>query len=425
MHIGGIHIIFGLGFLLLTILLTTVYAYSGYLLIAALQHLIYKFKKSMAMSKYIRGRGPNPDDKIARPTLKYYNKKALYVILLSATIILSVVYVKQRLYWMGSGTAHHEAKEYFVAGQPAFGVRRIAELLWHPENPLVVPYTKLQEYIFQKGSALLPEDDGESAVWRNMWFFYVYTRASKRPYRVDDNSTQVEPRMIKMLDSMWETLEKMATKPYACKKAKRDYYLSFPTLLIYYDTYSAHYKGKIIGSYTAILNDQVLMGRKSLLLKWLDELDMKWDYKNFRSIVNNKYPGVAATKFIVQIRIVRDILLSKALHNQFSCEDPLVDRLHKMYQDAMSDDIQRNSFLLYKKKNRDQAKVLYISAVYRAQGSAGKYLLAKICGRRIPTEKNVIAGPADKLSLYTYSDKEVENVFRNELKIFIHGERND
>ncbi|MBW1812307.1 MAG: hypothetical protein JRJ39_01175 [Deltaproteobacteria bacterium] len=144
MHLGGIHIIFGLGFLLLTILLTTIYAYCGYLLIASLQHFLYKFKKTMAMSKYIRGRGPNPDEVVENPALKYWNKKALFAILISVTIILSTVYIKQRIYWLGSGDAHHKAKEYFMAGQAVFAHRRIAELFLHPENPLLFPYTKLQ-----------------------------------------------------------------------------------------------------------------------------------------------------------------------------------------------------------------------------------------------------------------------------------------
>lgn len=424
MNIGGIHIIFGLGFLLLTILLTTAYAYFGYLLIVSFQHLIYKFRKSMAMSKFVRGRGPNPDDKITNPILRCWNKRALFIILISATIIFATVYIKQRLYWMGADTAHHEAKEYFVSGQPAFGVRRIAELFLHPENPLLLPYTKLQRVIFKKGEALLPKNDGESAVWRNTWFFYLYTRTSKMPYGVSSSSKELEPNMVRLLDSIWATLRKMATKPYACKKAERDYCLSFPGLATYYNTYSGHYKGKFIGSSRYVRSDSILMERKLLLLEWLDEIGQKWMSNDLKNTIAIKYPGVAAFRFVTQLRIVQDTLLSKALNNQFSCEDPLMKRLFKMYQDAMSDDISRNSFLLYKKRNSEQAKILYNSAVYSAKGSSGKYLIEKICGLSMPEEIYVIASPSDKFSFC--STDYVEHVFRKELKIFIiNGERND
>ncbi len=412
MHIGGFHFIYGLSFLFLTILLSTAYVYCAYILFVALESLLYRYRKTVAMNKYIAGRGPNPDESVKLPKNKFISRSFLIKALILISVLQSVVYIGQRIHWMGSESAHYEAKEYWAAGQVVFAHRKIAEKYLHPENPITWPYTELQKSIYKRGTALLPEDDGEVSVWQNQWFLYPYTRKSRRPYGVGD--LKDEPKMLPLLDACWETLEKIATMPYSDKKMKRQYLLSFPALASYYNTHDGHYKGKFFDSSTLVRKDQVLIRRITDLLKWSDDLESKWDEEKLRPVIYRKYPGVASTNLVTKLRIIQDLILSKSLNNTISCNDPLISRMYDIYDNAMTSKPDKNIFVLYKRKNKRQAKIQYESAFYGTRGCLGRYLMKSLCHISLPEEKYYVVKESDHM---TYcSDSRTKNIYKEELK---------
>ena len=83
------------------------------------------------------------------------------------------LYLKARVEWMGRDNGNLAAKEYWVAGQGEFAWRA----LWmhvggHPETWVVLPFVRVQEWIYRRGYRLLPENDGERDVWSDIWFVY-------------------------------------------------------------------------------------------------------------------------------------------------------------------------------------------------------------------------------------------------------------
>jgi|GEM_PF-6407014 len=411
MNFGGIHFLYGLSFLILTILLSTAYVYCGYVLLVACENLLYRYRKSVALNKYIAGQGPDPDESVELPKHKYWNRPFLIRALILVFVFQGVLYIGQRNHWMGSESAHLEAKEYWVAGQVVFAHRKIAEKYLHPENPMTWAYTKLQKLVYQKGTALLPKDDGEVGVWQNQWFLYLYARKSRRPYGVGD--LKMEPKMIPLLNNCWTALEQMATKPFEDSLMERQYLLSYPALARYYNTHDGHYTGKLYDSGTLARKNSTIMRRLKMLIAWLNALDTKWNSTGLREILNEKYSVVLATKFGTEMAIVHEIIFSKALHRKLRCDDIMVHRFHEMFKIAMSDDISKNSILLYNLENRKQAKSIYKSTVYSVKGCSGRYLLTKGCNLTLPKEKYSVINPTD--GLFEYSEREILSLYKEEL----------
>ena len=241
MHIGGFHVFVGLFFLACCMALTLLYAYGVYVIIVALKKGLFKIRFYKARMKWIEGDGPNPSEIMSPPLMEFWNKRFLIKAARIIVLLLAVVYVRQRITWMGSDNTHYKAKEYYVAGQVVFAHRRIMEFALHPETLLIRPYTAMQSLIFKCGTHYLPNNDGERYVWENRWFLYLYTRKMLRPIGV--TSDKYEPVMVALLNQCWEAMEGMSTLEIKDPQMRRNYYLGYPSLASYYTLYHGHYTG--------------------------------------------------------------------------------------------------------------------------------------------------------------------------------------
>lgn len=281
----------------------------------------------------------------------------------------------------------------------------------------------MQNLIFTCGTRYLPGIDGERYVWENKWFLYSYTRKIIRPYGVTSN--KYEPSMVKLLDRCWESMEGMATLGIKDSQMRREYYLGYVGLSSYYTLYMGHYTGKFMKSGMIWRKTEYLIQRTYKTLHWLDQLGSLWNKTGIFNEIKSKYPQIAADRQGTTLEILQDLALVIVSKGEFACDHPLIERLYWEYIDAMSDDTERNYFLLYSKRNSRQAKMMYQPSVYSAGGGAANYLLSHICGKEMPVEKYNIVKKRDPYSCEFYDIDDVEFVFREELKPLLKEKKND
>lgn len=423
MPVGGLHVFAGLFFLVCCMAMTLAYVYGVYVVVVALKKGLFKIRFYKARLKWMAGDGPNPSEIMSPPLMEFRNKRFLIKALRIIVLLLVVVYARQRATWMGNENTHYKAKEYYVAGQVVFAHRRIMEFAFHPENILIRPYTALQNLIFKCGIRYLSEDDGERYVWENRWFLYLYTQKMLRPFGVGDD--KYEPVMVALLDRCWKSMEGMATCEINDIQMRREYYLGFPTLASYYSLYQGHFTGKLMGAGKIRRKTEYMIQRTYKTLHWLDQLKASWEKTGLMQEIKTKHPFVAACRQGTILDLLQDLALVIVSQGQFSCDHPLIERLYREYQDAMSDDPDRNYFLLYSRKNSRQAKMLYQPSVYGGRGSAANYLLSHICGKEMPVEKYNIVKKKDPYSCKFNKIEWVEEDFNEELKPLLKEKKHD
>jgi hypothetical protein len=374
---------------------------------------LYKIRYSSAKNKWIAGQGANPDEVVSRPSSGFINRVLFRRFAILVVIAYLALYAHQRFTWVKSDSMYPAAKEYWMAGQVVYTPRRIMEFIVHPDNFLIRPFAWLQRSIFNRGVTLLPEEDGERFVWENHWFLYPYTRKKHRPYFV--TSDKYEPKMVALLDRCWAGLEGMMTLPIADPHMLRNSMFSTPLLADYYSLLDGHYTGKYRGAGTLSRKTPFLVERQHILLQWMDKLERNWKSNGLYEELLSKYPAVLMNRQVVVLRLHQELSLSRVMEGKFSCEHPLILRLHKEYIDAMSTDPNRNFFLFYSKRNREQAKIAYKSTVYHAPGGAANYLLSTICGKTMPKEPYVVVTPRDAFVEFDEA-KYVKLIFSEELE---------
>jgi hypothetical protein len=286
--------------------------------------------------------------------------------------------------------------------------------MFHPDNIILWPYKCLQSVIFNIGVKYLPDKDGERYVWENNWFLYFYTRNLLRPYGVGNE--KIEPEMIKLLDRCWAVMEGMSTSFIQDPLMRREYYLSFPSLAGYYDLYQGHYTGKFMNSAYVLRKTPLLIDRKYKTLEWLDGIYSYWDNTGLIREIKSKYPYVAALRQGIVLDILTELVLTLSLNKEFSCDHPMIKRLHMEYIDAMSENPERNYFLLYSMKNNKQAKLLYQNSVYGVNGGIANYFIYHHCGMVMPKETYNIIKADDTVYCEMLKKDLVENIFSEELK---------
>ncbi len=423
MHFGGIHFFVGLFFVMVSFLLTYAYMVLFYWLVITLRRGYYQFRYSIVQNDYQLGKGPDPENVLRKPVLPFVNIslfKKFALLLLAVTLM---IYAYQRIDWMGSDSRHYQAKEYWVAGQVNHAPRALLERLHlHPDNPIVRLYTWLQQQIYQRGIRYLPENDGEQAVWFNHWFIHPFSRKSLEPYGVFHK--EPSPEMVAMLDQCWKSMEAIATLPIADSKMEHKALLDWPVLFSYYVVYQGYYTGPLWGAADRRLIDPLLRKKEYQMLDWLDSLSQRWLDKQMSLEIWQDKPMVASFRQHTLLYLLQDLCLSLVYFGEFSCDHPLLERLYQEYQDAMSNDPVRSSFLSWKRINPRQAELAYQISIYRGHGSTGNYLLNHVCGKTMPQELYLATRNMGILSMFDPA-RDVEYVYKTVLTPLLEGGKHE
>ncbi|CCK80812.1 uncharacterized protein TOL2_C26530 [Desulfobacula toluolica Tol2] len=347
---------------------------------------------------------------------KTFKTLAVVVALMSATI-----YINHRLVWIGKENANLAAKEYFVAGQTLNSYKAILTTFLHPELPIIVPLTKLQWKIYEKGVALLPKNEGEAGVWQNMWFHHHFGKKDRPYFGVKRN--RPSPKMVKILDQYWFCLEAMTTKPFADKKMEEKYLEGFAGLAFSYTLKDGYYSGKYLGSAKKMAKLPEMVHRYRLLVQWLNELRAKWkDSASIAQTVQNN-PKMEVLSQLTLLINLSDIILGEIHSHNFDCDLSSIHQYIKMRKEFYSPD---NGSPVYKKiRNHKEREAIYHIAVNAVGARNTKYLIEHYCGYEVAGKMDMsfaIAFAKDKnITLEQQEELWRRASLREEIKI-IEGE---
>jgi len=384
MHFGGIHLVFGLFFLLLSVFWVALTIYGVYLVAALLDRPVMKYRRYVVTQKWIAGTSSAPDEVLRLP-LPWMNRSFFIKSLRITGIVFVLLYGWQRTKWMGDDNRHYAAKEYWVSGQPLSGFRHTLTIILHPDNPLTRHLTFLQQVIYDRGISCLPNRDGEIGVWKLQWFFRPFIEKFERTYG-DNNKKKTSPRMIHFLDDVWNTIEILSTREIEDPSMIRIYYEKFPYAAGYYDLFDSHYMGVFAGSAKKLLKDPFYSKRLIVLVNYLDDLQGKWKETGFDKILWVSNPMALAVEMNVSMKIKQQLISYLAFSGSFSCDDPIITALFQQYRDLMSPDSKRNVAIRLSQINKRQAVKFYEDSLYMYRGQLALHVMKEICCNDLPKE---------------------------------------
>lgn len=362
------HLLYGILFLMLTIILLTAYMTLAYVLVLVVGMLWRRYRPD-----WIK------DLKSPRNWRFGFKKKVwLFLAVVSVTICLGV-YTKERAEWMSKENAHYEAKNYFISGQVVLGIRLTLTNFLHPDNPLVWPWNRLQQWIYDVGSPYLPEGDGEIGIWMDGWFVYPYSKRWLEPRSTDDS--QYSPRMIALLDKAWFAIETVSMRPIADEKMKvKHYYRNFPRMLFYYCIKEGYYAGERTGSGKVLSRNPLHLDRSKKVVQWILELRKRWVENNTIQDFVREHPKVEAILLTCLIIELHDVLDGEILAGRFECDKSYVDQIvEAMNEFGAGAKGQTPAYL--RMKDPKQAETLFSISIDGFIGRFAMYVLSEYCGK--------------------------------------------
>ena len=108
-------------------------------------------------------------------------KRTIMLFFIGLLMINSAYWLKERYQWVNEKHAYLDAKEYYAVGNVLLFYRATLSSILSPENNLLRPMEWLQRAIVAKGTALIPKDDAEPAMWNYRFFWYLYARNTHLP----------------------------------------------------------------------------------------------------------------------------------------------------------------------------------------------------------------------------------------------------
>ena len=401
------HFLLNLVFLLLSIGLIFLYCSVPYLFVAWIK-VIWQNRRA-------------EEQKVGQQPEPFWNKKrktTLRSIALLVSVACTVIYINQRVTWMGQDNANLKAKEYYVVGQVLNVFRGALTTFIHPEIPVMLPLRGLQRLIFSMGAIHLPENDGEIGVWQNQWFHNHYSKKNRKELFIQNSNPTDSMRAL--LDQWWGSLEAMATRPFVDKQMEEEhYYLDFPSLALSYYLKKGYFAHHYAGSQHSLALIPEHVERARLLSGWLWDLQGKWQQSVKTMAFVKKNPKLEAMYlFVLQAELIhyQQGLINQ---NQFTCDNIAVDRYVAARKQFVEPTSGRPAYV--RMKNIKQAKRLYRWSIDGSQARSMRYVLRHYCGMEVVGKEDNSRYASRAKHYNRTQDQESEHAakanFRQEIKI--------
>ncbi len=345
-------------------------------------------------------------------------KAVLRSVALLVSIASIVLYIDQRIKWMGQDNANLKAKEYYVAGQVLNTFRGALTAIIHPEIPVMAPLRGFQKLICNMGVKQLPENDGEIGVWQNQWFHHHYSKKNRKELFIrNENPTE---SMRDLVDQWWISLKVMAIGTFADQQMEEEhYYLDFPSLALSYYLKKGYFADHYAGSQHSLALMPKHVERARLLSTWLWDLQFKWQQSAKTMAFIKKHPKLEAMYlYVLQAEFIH---YQQGLINQhqFTCDNIAAQRYARARQQFIEPASGRPAYL--RMKSSEQAKRLYRWSIDSAQARSMRYVLRHYCGIEVVGKEDNSRYASWAKHHNRTSDQESEDAakanFRKEIKI--------
>lgn len=286
-------------------------------------------------------------------------KKNIFIILLLIFIGGNIsFYLKNRYHWINSEHTNLKAKEYFVLGNMVFFYRKILNIFVEVDNPIMYPLNNLQENIYNKGIKYLPKNDAEIAIWKYKFFLYFYSRKDYTPDKHLNNSKEMSPKRVKVLDDMYWAIETLATQSISDSEMNQMKYKIFPLIVSYYEMLQGNYFGSKSGYYRiqALMKNKKYQQRVIAIINWLvifkKELD---DDVTLKKEIEKYHPAIVTSYYLALISSIETIFIYEMENKTLKCDNQYIDLYINNRREVYGDG--KTSPLFKLKKG--QSQVLY------------------------------------------------------------------
>ncbi len=178
---------------------------------------------------------------IPKLTLKNIWVKRIFLFLLIFNIVL---FVQQFIYWNGKGSAYAKAKCYYAAGNVVAMYRSSLAPILSPNNILTFWLEMPQRAVYATAKPLIPQDDGELAIWRYHWFAYPFAKRFKMPHRIYESDwNPLFRNKGEIATVLWEFIKAADKDNFQDQKMRDEHALrDFPLAVLYLDEMYNHEK---------------------------------------------------------------------------------------------------------------------------------------------------------------------------------------
>lgn len=314
------------------------------------------------------------------------------IIFFALTVTLStVLYIDERDAWRNDKALHTDAKEYFASGQVLSSYRRVLGEFIKPDNPILFPLNALQSQIYKSGTAYLPKEDAEDALWYQMWFLYPYTQRDYIPFSETKDADGKYPQH-KWLDTLWPYLEKLATHTIADPNMQIEYLKNYPGLAFYYSlNQSAYYilpKNQLIDSehnpLFFILQTPQYYDRNRLMQLSMQRYHEMYENHDMHNRFGKKHPKIEVLSIAARLTYDEFLVRYAILHGQFRCDLPYLLDWAK-YQNIFTGEHRDGVVYLLKKR---ELKHMHHAFIDGPDNYFYKYIAQEICGHRVYAMKD-------------------------------------
>lgn len=316
------HLIFSLFFLVLIGALVCLYLYLFIVVwrygLAVLQNLVKKkgIKKSFS------------------PTDSILLKRSQFVALsLTCIVLVSGQYIYERNRWITPHSAYLDAKNYMVVGMVLLEYRTIGASFIYPERLIWKPADWLQRIIGKTGQSLIPENDGEHAIWQYYFVLAPYINRLHAP------RTREVYRLIDTAEYVLQTLAEKKIEDDVFREDKQ--YAIYPLVSLFY-VYS--YKGRYFLKpqtkryYEGLFKDPSQVVKLKEVVNWSIAKEKKWTGNDLVQQFIEEHPDIELVQ-IASVAILLQEILRYQIHNlEFTCDDRHVNLYYEYVKRYVADD---------------------------------------------------------------------------------------
>lgn len=349
---------------------------------------------------------------------KYKNRNVLTLFFAFFMLFHLLLFADFYRSYINNKTSYHEAKLYYVVGMIPHTYNVFLGRLTTPLNPLFLPLNKpanmIKEYLFKKGSPLIPDTEGEKELWEYEWFFYPYAIRFSDMYDTYHSSygrlvptynitVKTHHYMYAKIERLYEIIQALNEKKLSDHYRDADALKKLPLMVYYYRDKAQwltayHSTSQVKKEYLEF--NTVYQQKLVRLKKWLqsipDKIDRQMEYQEWGNDHLKELLKVEATRQYIVLLLMQDELFDVIRSEQFHCKNETTQSYVRLRNSFMMGG--KNSILDGLARNGGENEALQIYSDLKDDHKAYffKLLLKEYCSVEVLGESKLKSEYEDK-----------------------------
>jgi hypothetical protein len=276
----------------------------------------------------------NWSQKAFLPTKSILFKRSQLLVLNLVCIALTCgLFIFERNRWITPNSAYPDAKNYMVVGMVLLEYRTIGVSFMYPERLIWKPAEWMQHLISKTGQSLIPESDGEHAIWQYYFVLAPYVNRLHAP------RTREVHRLIDTAEYVLETLAEKEIKDEVFRDDKQ--YSIYPLVSLFY-VYSYCGRYFLVPQtkcyYEGLYKDPAQAAKLKQIVDWSIIKEKKWaENAPVRRFIQD-HPNIELVQ-IASVAILLQEILRYQIHNlEFACDDKHVNLYYEYVNRYVAED---------------------------------------------------------------------------------------